>query len=167
MVIEGNVALFGKVNNFLLDQFMTINTNQSMYKDTEFPSNVTFKNIVTDSVNGIDLSRQAVLRSRNNVVRGRKTFTRNLNVSTITLKEGILIDSFNPSVEDFQILKTSDVGAWSTFSFECVNIGNIDARDVDIHVNYFPQLKKFDNVWLKSTEQVIIFFFYCNDFITL
>lgn len=138
---------------------MTVNTDQPIYKDAEFPRNVTFQNIVTDSVNGIDLSQQAVINSRKNnfflETRGRKTFTRDLKVSSITLKEGVVIDSFDPS--DFQILETHDVDAWSTFSFESGTIGNINATDVEINVNYFPQLKIFDNVWLRTTGQVIIF----------
>lgn len=157
VVIERNVTLYGKVNDYLLDQCMTINTNQSIYKGTEFPNKVAFQNIVTDSVNGINLSQQAVINSTNNVVvRGRKTFIRDLKVSSISLKGGKVIDSFDPSAEVFQILKISDADESNSVSFESVNVGNIYAMDLDIHVNYFPQLKKFDDVWLRSTEQVII-----------
>ena len=165
MNVTRNVFSSGTINNCTLKQFLTTNTNQKIYVDVEFLKNVDFQKILTDSVNGIILNQQAVIRSRNSVIKGRKSFAKNLTVSRISLKEGKHIDSFDPSVEDIKIVKKNDVESWNILPFGRVNIQNINVKDVEMDVNYFPRLKNLDNMWLRSTEQVTEYYRQYNKFV--
>lgn len=158
MTIDGDANIKGRMNTCDLNGLMTLGTDQTINGTVSLAGNATFQDILTDSLNGIDLSEQAVTRFRDNRIGGVKTFGQTMFVSNVTLKEGALIDSFDPSLQMPDVL--DDKNTASTYHFNTgVTIGNAIAENLDIDVDFFPILGEINNCWLKTTKQVKSNFF--------
>lgn len=159
VTVTGDVSVDGLVNslNFYKD-IVTTNTPQNITGSLTFQAPVKFAHdVATLTVNGIDLSREAVLRnsSQVQVITARKGFERGLKVSGhVTMDDGSTIDTVDPSEMAKAIVSRNKVSLDGPVHFEQVRVkGNVILQKP---LNNRHRIRDLPNtLWLKSKDQVI------------
>ncbi|GIY19940.1 uncharacterized protein CEXT_362291 [Caerostris extrusa] len=148
-IIEQNLSILGSLNEIELDNFMTLHTQQNIYKKVDF-LNVAFKEIKTHSVNNIDLHKEAIQKSGNFKVEDTMTFLQSLEANDIILKDGVTIDTMDPSTEAYFITAIDHI---FNDSLEFSNIRVLNNMEIeDIRVKTLLN-KLVNNTWQKTKPQ--------------
>ncbi|KAF8782973.1 hypothetical protein HNY73_013196 [Argiope bruennichi] len=162
-IIEGIKAFTGSVtidniftsyvNNIKLDDLMTLHTPQTHYNDFEIVD-VSFKEIKTHSVNGIDLSKEAIKKTGDFKINDEVSFTQHLVVTDdIILKDGVLLDGIDLSKEVPSLISTKkDIFNDSLDICNIIVKNNVEITDARIKSLLRSLL---NDVWLKSKRQYV------------
>ena len=156
--VIGNVDVAGRINGIDFDkELVTINRPQEIVVPLVFKSVVKFSgNVETMTVNGIDLSTEAVLRNSPipQVITSRKGFMKGITVKgDITMDELSTIDDVDPSVLQKNIMSRNNITLYGPLFFDNVQVlGNVVAHQ-GINGHMISDLPNI--VWLKSANQTI------------
>ncbi|CAG2164475.1 unnamed protein product [Oppiella nova] len=154
--VLGDLELGGQVNGIKLSRdVITTNTNQVITGNVVFKSAVDFmKGLESESINGMDLSADSVLRnsSRPQFV-NRKVFDNTLIVlNDIAMDAGSTLDGVDPSELLKLAISNRDTVFEAPVTFNKLKVGgNIIAKSI----NQFPVTDLAHILWLKSVNQTI------------
>ncbi|CAL1271400.1 unnamed protein product [Larinioides sclopetarius] len=152
MNIESDLSSVRYINNVKLSHLMTLHTPQTHYNDFKI-IDVSFEEIKTHSVNGIDLCKEAIQKSGSFKVNDKVNFTQSLVIDEIILKNGVLLDNIDVS-NDVPILISTETHVFND-SLEIDNIivrNNVEISDARIQ-SLLSNL--MNNVWLKTKAQYV------------
>ncbi|GBN27034.1 hypothetical protein AVEN_55701-1, partial [Araneus ventricosus] len=150
--IESNLSTVGYINNVNLSHLMTLHTPQTHYNDFEI-IDVSFEEINTHSVNGIELWEEAIRKSGDFKVNDKVSFTQSLVIDDIILKNGVLLNNMDISNEvPFGISTEKHVFNDSVEISNITVMNNVEITDDRIQ---FLLSNLMNNVWLKTKAQYV------------
>ncbi|GFU24949.1 uncharacterized protein NPIL_622341 [Nephila pilipes] len=150
VILKNELFVSGHVNSMELNNLMTLHKQQIFYKNIEF-LNVSFKDIKTHSLNGIDLCKEAILKSGNFKLNNSVYFLQPLEVFHIKMKNDVSINSIDLSEEMSHIVTSKEPIFNSSFT-----IGNIIVlNDVKINDSGISTLLSnlLNDVWYITKSQ--------------
>ena len=156
--VDSDLVLHGLVNGINLHRdVVTINTNQDIPASLNFKGPVTFEgDVETMTVNGIDLSEEAVRRNSPlpQVITAKKGFMRGIKVvGDVTMAHKSTIDDVDVSELALLVMDPNQVVLNGPIYFDQVKItGNVMANQ---GINGYPISNIPKIIWLKSTPQEI------------
>lgn len=156
--VKGSVTVSGLINDLdFANDIVSINRPENITTPIIFRSPVIVNGALeTGTVNGIDLSVEALRRSSINpqVITARKGFLQGLNVKgNITMAPGSTIDEVDPSDLAMRLVKSRDVTLNGPLIFDSLSInGTVIARK-GINGHMISDLP--NKVWFKSLNQTI------------